>query len=99
MLSPGLQAISSTLVLEFLSLWLYSKVYLVENTSCIEFKKSSVPNNERSILDTIHRKKEQHEKMKREMLKAVLNAKRNNELKIDVFNKFTIPNFIYSKGI
>lgn len=55
--------------------------------------------NERSILDTIHRKKEQHEKMKREMLKAVLSAKRNNELKIDVFNKFTIPNFIYSKGI
>ena len=51
MLSPGLQAISSTLVLEFLSLWLYSKVYLVENTSCIEFKKSSVPNKERSILE------------------------------------------------
>lgn len=55
--------------------------------------------NERSILDTIHRKKEQHEKMKREMLKAVLNAKKSNDLKIDVFNKFTIPNFIYSKGI
>lgn len=58
-----------------------------------------VADNERTILDSIHRKKEQHEKMKQSMLKAVLSAKRNNELKVDVFNGFTFPSFIQSKGV
>ena len=58
-----------------------------------------IADNERSILDSIHRKKAQHEKMKRSMLEAVLSAKKRNNLKIDVFKDFTIPNFIYSKGI
>lgn len=58
-----------------------------------------IADNERNILQSIHRKKEQHEKMKKSMLNAVLKAKKSNGLKIDVFNKFTIPNFIYTKGI
>jgi len=56
-----------------------------------------VADNERSILDSIHRKKGQHEKMKSAMQKAIISAKRNSELKVDVFNKFKFPSFIKSK--
>ena len=58
-----------------------------------------VADNERSILNSIHRKKQQHEDMKIKMLNAVLSARKKYDLKIDVFNDFTIPNFIYSKEV
>lgn len=56
-----------------------------------------VADNERSILDTIHRKKQQHDKMKTSMQKAIISAKKASDLKSSVFTDFTIPNFIYSK--
>lgn len=58
-----------------------------------------VADNERTILDAIHRKKAQHEKMKSSMQKAIITAKKHNELKSEVFNSFDIPSFIYSKGV
>ena len=58
-----------------------------------------VADNERSILDAIHRKKAQHEKMKSAMQKAIITAKRDSELKVDVFNEFIFPSFIHSKEV
>jgi len=58
-----------------------------------------VADNERTILDSIHRKKEQHEKMKRAMQVAIISAKRDSQLKTDVFNQFVFPSFVKTKGI
>lgn len=58
-----------------------------------------VADNERLILESIHRKKKQHETMKESMLKAITSHKVKTSLKVDVFNQFLIPPFIYSKEI
>jgi len=58
-----------------------------------------VADNERLILESIHRKKQQHEVMKKGMLESILSHKVKSELKVDVFNQFFIPSFIYSKEI
>lgn len=58
-----------------------------------------VADNERTILDSIHRKKEQHEKMKRSMQNAIIGAKKHQELKTEVFTDFIFPSFVHSKGV
>lgn len=52
-----------------------------------------VADNEVNILRSIHRKKEQHDKMKREMQKAIIGAKKAKNLTLNKTVKVTIPNF------
>lgn len=58
-----------------------------------------VADNERSILDSIKRKKEQHEKMKSAMQNAISKARKTHELKYKVFKDFTFPSFVKPKGV
>ena len=53
-----------------------------------------VASSEREILNTIHKKKEQHDKMKLAMTKAICKAKGVDELKINWHTNFKIPSFL-----
>lgn len=53
-----------------------------------------VADNEVNILKSIHRKKEQHDKMKAEMQKAIIGAKKANILTLAQSPKITLPIFV-----
>ena len=53
-----------------------------------------VASSEREILNTIHKKKEQHDKMKLAMTKAICKAKSVEELKQSWHTNFKIPSFL-----
>jgi hypothetical protein len=57
-----------------------------------------VADNELPILETLQHKKDQHDVMKKAMQKAILQAKKENELQIEVFTNYQIPSFIYTKS-
>ena len=52
-----------------------------------------VADNEVNILNTIHRKKEQHDKMKKEMQKAISSAKKAKNLTLNKTLAVTLPKF------
>ena len=52
-----------------------------------------VADNEVNILNTIHRKKEQHDKMKKEMQKAIMTAKKAKNLTLNKTLAVTLPKF------
>lgn len=53
-----------------------------------------VADNEVNILNTIHRKKEQHDTMKREMQNAIIGAKKASDLTFNKTQKITLPDFM-----
>ena len=53
-----------------------------------------VADNEVNILNTIHRKKEQHDTMKREMQNAIIGAKKAKQLTMNKTQKVTLPSFM-----
>ena len=53
-----------------------------------------IADNEKSILQNIYRKKDQHEKMKKSMVKSISNSKVSDELKSVVNKEFIMPSFI-----
>ena len=52
-----------------------------------------VADNEVNILNTIHRKKEQHDTMKREMQNAIIGAKKAKQLTLNKTTSVTLPKF------
>jgi len=56
-----------------------------------------VADNERNILEIIHRKGRQHGLMKVEMQKAIISAKKANDLTSVIESNITIPNFLRGK--
>ncbi len=56
-----------------------------------------VADNEIQILESMMRKKEQHNEMKRYMLQSVKSVRNKKELSVDVNDKFTFPKFLKSK--